>query len=71
MFTDAGPGTSPAAHRRDRIAMQAALTPGPGLPAGGLIGGLPGITVPPFDPHHRYGQFGGLVPVLFGLTRWR
>lgn len=59
-----------AAHRRDRIVMWTALSLGVALFASTLLGNMMGFTVP-FDPHHVYGQAGGIVLALFGLTRWR
>ena len=59
-----------AAHRRDRLILWAALGLGLGLFVPSLLGSIIGFVVPPFDPHHIYGQIGGIVLVLFGLTRW-
>ncbi|UGY91274.1 hypothetical protein [Streptomyces gobiensis] len=60
-----------AAHRRDRIVMWTALCLGIGLFASSLLGNMLGFVVLPFDPHHVYGQVGGVALTLFGLTRWR
>ncbi|WP_331753119.1 hypothetical protein OG440_39350 (plasmid) [Streptomyces sp. NBC_00637] len=59
------------AHRRDRLIMWTALCLGLGLFASSLLGNIVGFVVLPFDPHHIYGQIGGVALVLFGLTRWR
>ncbi|UQA91078.1 hypothetical protein [Streptomyces halobius] len=60
-----------AAHRRDRIVMWTALCLGLVLFASSLLGNMLGFVVLPFDPHRIYGQVGGILLMLFGLTRWR
>ncbi|MET9835765.1 hypothetical protein ABZ078_42285 [Streptomyces sp. NPDC006385] len=71
MPTPAAARNPQAAHRRDRIVLWTALFLGIGLFASSLLGNIMGFAVLPFDPHHIYGQIGGIALALFGLTRWR
>ena len=57
--------------RGDKVVMAVCLPTGIVLFVGTLAANLMGHVLLPFDPHHFFGQVGGLVLIAVAVSRWR